>query len=177
MINDNDFFLKQMKGVTPIKKNNKIKEQKPKIKTIKKKQTTTSTIITEKAENTKNKSPELNLEKINIKKAIKKGSFVIDKKIDFHGNSLLEAEKIFSKTIIDCFNKQHRCLLFVTGKGLFKKEHSIKPPKLFHGVIRSSFAEWARLPKLSRYILAFESAAVQHGGEGAFYVYLRKKKF
>ena len=31
MNNNNDFFLKQMKGVSPIKKNNRIKKEDPKI--------------------------------------------------------------------------------------------------------------------------------------------------
>ena len=34
MNNEDDLFLKQMKGVTPIKKNNKIKKQKKKIKKL-----------------------------------------------------------------------------------------------------------------------------------------------
>ena len=30
--------------------------------------------------------------------------------------------------------------------------------------------------KFSKYILSFEKASADHGGDGAFYVYLRKKK-
>ena len=69
-------------------------------------------------------------------------------------------------------------MLFVTGKGLFKSknhEESDKP-KLYHGIIRSSFIEWASSKKLSKYILSFEQASIEHGGDGAFYVYLRKNK-
>ena len=77
------------------------------------------------------------LESFNIKKNIKKNILKIDKKIDFHGRGLLEAEEIFSSTISECFNKNKRCLLFVTGKGLFKNkkdEHENKP-QLYHGII------------------------------------------
>ena len=49
-------------------------------------------------------------------------------------------------------------------------------PKLYHGIIRSSFVEWARSKKFSKYILSFEQASIEHGGDGAFYVYLRKNK-
>ena len=69
-------------------------------------------------------------------------------------------------------------MLFVTGKGLFKSknyEESDKP-KLYHGIIRSSFIEWAKSKKFSKYILSFEQASIEHGGDGAFYVYLRKNK-
>ena len=105
-------------------------------------------------------------------------SFYIDKKIDFHGRSLLESEDLFNDTIIESYNSGQRCLLFVTGKGLYKsKNYEEKDkPKLYHGIIRSSFVEWARSKKFSKYILSFEQASIDHGGDGAFYVYLRKNK-
>ena len=102
----------------------------------------------------------------------------IDKKIDFHGKSLLDSQEQFGHTIIESYNNGKRCLLFVTGKGLFKSknyEESDKP-KLYHGIIRSSFVEWANSKKFSKYILSFEQASIEHGGDGAFYVYLRKNK-
>ena len=124
------------------------------------------------------KNSKFNLEHINIKKNIKNKSFTIDKKIDFHGINLLESEELFSNTIKECYNGGLRCLLFVTGKGLFKSknyEESYKP-KLYHGIIRASFVEWAGSKKFSKYILSFEQASIEHGGDGAFYVYLRKNK-
>ena len=179
MNNNDDFFLKQMKGVNPIKKNNRIKKEDPKSNykfgkksTIKQKKTITSNV------SRTIKNSEFFLEKIDLKKGIKKGSFNIDKKIDFHGKSLLESEDQFNSTIIESYNSGQRCLLFVTGKGLFKSKdiENTDKPKLYHGIIRSSFVEWAKSKKLSKYILSFEQASKEHGGEGAFYLYLRKKK-
>ena len=179
MNNNDDVFLKQMKGVSPIKKNNRIKKEDPKTnyksgkKNVVKKQEVTTPNIS-----TVTKNSEFSLEKIDLKKGIKKGSFHIDKKIDFHGKSLLESEEKFSNTIVKSYTSGQRCLLFVTGKGLFKSknyEESDKP-KLYHGIIRSSFVEWARSKKFSKYILSFEQASIEHGGDGAFYVYLRKNK-
>ena len=179
MNNNNDVFLKQMKGVNPLKKNNRIKKEEQKINyksgkknTVKKQEVIIPYVSTVK------KNSEFSLEKIDLKKGIKKGSFHIDKKIDFHGKSLLESEEQFNNTIIESYNSGQRCLLFVTGKGLFKSknyEESYKP-KLYHGIIRASFIEWARSKKFSKYILSFEQASIEHGGDGAFYVYLRKNK-
>ena len=147
MNNKNDVFLKQMKGVSPIKKNNRIKKEDPKTnyksgkKNIVKKQKVITPNVSTVIKNSK-----FSLEKIYLKKGIKKGSFHIDKKIDFHGKSLLESEEQFNNIIIESYNSGQRCLLFVTGKGLFKSknyEESDKP-KLYHGIIRTSFAEWAR---------------------------------
>jgi len=118
------------------------------------------------------------LERVSIKKNIKKNILKIDKKIDFHGKSLLEAEEIFSSTVIDCFKQHKRCLLFITGKGVFKpKNHDESiSPKLYHGVIRASFFDWVNSKNLSKYILSYEQASIEHGSDGAFYVYLRKNK-
>jgi DNA-nicking Smr family endonuclease len=179
MNNKNDVFLKQMKGVSPIKKNNRIKKEDPKInyKSEKKNIVKKPEAITPNV-NTVIKNSEFSLEKIDLKKGIKKGSFHIDKKTDFHGKSLLESEEQFNNTIIESYNNGQRCLLFVTGKGLFKSknyEESYKP-KLYHGIIRASFIEWVRSKKFSKHILSFEQASIEHGGDGAFYVYLRKNK-
>ena len=176
MSDDNDLFLKKMKGVTPIKKNNKIKKQILK---------TTKKFINKNTENKPNpntnkpktnlKTKNFKLEKINIKKNIKRRLIKIDKKIDFHGRGLIEAEEIFSDTIKDCYNNNKRCILFVTGKGLYKRNNDYNSPRLFYGIIRESFTDWASSKKLSKYILSFEKASIEHGGDGAFYVYLRKK--
>ena len=179
MNNSDDVFLKQMKGVSPIKKNNRIKKQVPKknYKTEKKNILKQKKIITPNL-STPIKNSEFSLEKIDLKKGIKKKSFHIDKKIDFHGKSLLESEDQFNNTIIESYNSGQRCLLFITGKGLFKSknyEESDKP-KLYHGIIRSSFVQWTKSQKFSKYILSFEQASIEHGGDGAFYVYLRKNK-
>ncbi len=182
MSNADDFFLKQMKGVSPIKKNNKVEKKNSTDKhSFKKKNITKQTkkILNAPAEtNKKIKTPQFHLEKIDLKKNIKKRSFNIDKKIDFHGKTLLESEEVFASTILKCYNNNLRLLLFVTGKGLFKSVNSenLNKPKLYHGVIRSSFIKWVKLTKFSKYILSFEQASLSHGGDGAFYVYLRKKK-
>ena len=179
MNNNDDIFLKQMKGVSPIKKNNKIKKEEPKTyyKSEKKNIVKQKKVITPTVRATIKKS-EFFLEKIDLKKRIKNKSFHIDKKIDFHGKTLLESEEVFASTILKCYNNNLRLLLFVTGKGLFKSVNSenLNKPKLYHGVIRSSFIKWVKLTKFSKYILSFEQASLSHGGDGAFYVYLRKKK-
>ena len=177
---ENDIFLKQMKGVTPIKKNNRSPNNKTNQTNIINKTKTKPTNFNDlKAVSKKEvKNSYFALESFNIKKNIKKNILKIDKKTDFHGKSLLEAEEIFSSTILECFKQNKRCLLFVTGKGLFKakdNDHNNKP-RLYHGVIRAEFFNWVKSKKFSKHILSFEQASIEHGGDGAFYVYLRKNK-
>tara|TARA_B100001996_G_scaffold321017_1_gene265328 strand:+ start:445 stop:990 length:546 start_codon:yes stop_codon:yes gene_type:complete len=180
MSDTDEYFLEQMKGVSPIKKNNRIENGRPKSKNIK-----SSKFLKKKSNNpitqsteTKTKKHGFKLENINIKKSIKRRSINIDKKIDFHGKTLLDSEALFSNTIINCYNRGLRCILFVTGKGLFKKKslEENDKPRLYHGVIRSALITWVRSKKFSQHILSYEPASIEHGGDGAFYIYLRKKK-
>ncbi|MDC6447471.1 Smr/MutS family protein [Alphaproteobacteria bacterium] len=175
-----DFFLNQMKGVNPIIKKNKIDKENPKIKLSKKieKDKIKKEFLKNPKTEIKTKKSEFKLENVDIKRGIKRGFFKIDKKIDFHGRTLLDSEEWFSNTILKCHNKGLRCLLFVTGKGLYtnKNADGDNRPKLYHGVIRSALINWVKSKKFSKYILSYEPASIGHGGDGAFYVYLRKKK-
>ncbi len=178
MIDDKDFFLKQMTGVTPIKKTNRVNKNNSKTPPKSPKQPLEiEKNNIKKTYSKKIKKTDFGFEKISIKKGIKKRLYKIDKKIDFHGESLLKAEEIFSKTINESFYNNKRCLLFVTGKGLYRKNYEDNhKPKLYHGVIRLAFLEWIKSKKLAKFILSYEQASIDHGGDGAFYVYLRKHK-
>ena len=110
MNKENDLFLKEMKGVTQIKKKNREPNSE-----ITKKDKRSRNKTNPKADSSVNKTTKpiikntnFSLEKVSIKKKIKKNIFKIDKKIDFHGKSLLEAEDIFSSTIVDCFKQQNQ---------------------------------------------------------------------
>ena len=180
MNDENELFLKQMRGVTQIKKSDRVQNTKTikKTKLTKNNQKLNTNSNPERNTTKKIQNTNLSLERVSIKKNIKKNILKIDKKIDFHGKNLLEAQEIFSSTVISCFNQHKRCLLFITGKGVFKpKNHDESiSPKLYHGVIRASFFDWVSSKKLSKYILSYEQAAIEHGSDGAFYVYLRKNK-
>ena len=179
MNNKNDeAFLKSVTGVVPIGKKDIVKKPVPKI--------TTKTTIRKKQKNTISKSEEktgskkvssYKIEKSNINKKLKKGKIQIDKKIDFHGMSVLDAEELFSNSIISLYNRKKRCLLFVTGKRTYKNinENTSDVPKLYYGKIRESFFSWIKKTELQKYILSVEQAGIEHGADGAFFVYLRKK--
>ena len=180
---DNQIFFKYTHGVEPINRKNRIKKGIKKIpKNIIKqieKTKQTETIKDKKTEGIK-KSQFL-IETGRTNKMLKKGQIHIDKKIDFHGKILSQAEDEFQNTVLESYKQKKRCLLFITGKGLHKQQNIFndklnKSPKLFYGKIRGGFLEWVRNPKLAKYILTTEKADFEHGGDGAFYVYLRKNK-
>ena len=180
---DDQIFFKYTHGVEPINRKNRIKKGIKKIpkKTIKQIEKTkqTETIKDKKTESIIKSQFLIETGKAN--KMLKKGQIHIDKKIDFHGKVLSQAEDEFQNTVLESYKQKKRCLLFITGKGLHKQKNIFddnlnKNPKLFHGKIREAFLEWINNPELAKYILTTEKANFERGGDGAFYVYLRKNK-
>ena len=176
---DEDAFLKSAFGASPIKRSNTV--QKPVTINL---NTSVKKNFLQKG---KIKKPEqippkpktkglFSLEKNNINRKLKKGKIPIDKKVDFHGMTVLDAEELFLNTIITCYNQNLRCILFVTGKGVMKKNpNDYKSTKLYYGKIRKNFFDWLSKYEIKEYILNFEQANINNGGDGAFFVYLRKK--
>ena len=122
-IKNEDAFLKSIAGAAPIKKNNTINRSVPIIKNNKtdtKKFIEKKYIELTKTENKKNQSF-FKLEKSKLNKKLKRGKIFINKKIDFHGLSVIEAQDLFFETVEDCYQANKRCILFITGKGVLKK--------------------------------------------------------
>lgn len=176
---DEDAFLKSIFGASPIKKKDRLEKKIPTIKNeiFKKKLIEKTKINIQENEIKKEISKSFfTLEKGPINKKLKKGKIPIDRKIDFHGLSVLDAEELFLKTIVNCYNQNLRCILFVTGKGVMKKNKTDNDNiKLYYGKIRQNFIIWISKNEVQQYILSVEQAGIEHGADGAFFVYLRKK--
>jgi len=179
---DKEAFLKSITGTKPILKKNNIKKSVLKdenlnTENIKTKKIIIKNLVEPKIITTEPKKINKNkIEITKINKKLKKGKIPPDKKIDFHGMSLIEAEELLCNTVISCYNTNKRCILFVTGKGVNKKETDYRnETRLYYGKIRSTFSSWIRKPEIEKYILGVEQASMEFGADGAFFVYLRKK--
>ena len=176
---DEKAFLRSIVGTSPIKKNDILRKNIPvNTKKVKKNFTAITSQHKPTTLNTIKYSKTLfDVENTNINKKLKKGKIPIDLKIDLHGFSLYEAEQVFSETVQNCYNRNMRCLLFVTGKGIYKKTNSdIDSVRLYYGKIRNNFLDWTNKIELKKYILNVQQAGIEHGADGAFFVYLRKVK-
>ena len=98
-------------------------------------------------------------------------------KLDLHGLSLNQANKIVKKFIIESFEKGYKKILIITGKGLKSKVH--KNPYLSEqmNVLKRSVPEFIKndediFEKISR----ISTADLKDGGEGAFYIFFKKVK-
>ena len=96
-------------------------------------------------------------------------------KLDLHGLSLNQANKIVKKFIIESFEKGYKKILIITGKGLKSKVH--KNPYLSEqmNILKYSVPEFIKNDEdLFEKINRISTADLKDGGEGAFYIFLKK---
>ena len=99
------------------------------------------------------------------------------KSIDLHGFGLDEANKAIKKFILQSYSEGISKLRIVTGKGLHSQNY--KDPYISKnlGILRYSVPEFINNNKdLLDIIASFENANLNDGGEGAFYIILKKHK-
>ena len=98
-------------------------------------------------------------------------------KLDLHGLSLIEANKVVKKFIIQSFNKNYRKILIVTGKELRSKVHDNPYVSESLNVLKNSVPEFIKNnEEMASKIIKISKASVKDGGDGAFYIFLKKKK-
>ena len=106
---------------------------------------------------------------------LKRGKIKPEKILDLHGLTSVEAKtKAIEFTKIN-FNLGLRLLLIITGKGKIKI-NDLNREELKTGVLRKSLKSWLYDSDLRPNILGIISSHISHGGEGAFYVYLKNNK-
>jgi DNA-nicking Smr family endonuclease len=100
---------------------------------------------------------------------IARGATAIDARIDLHGMTQAEAHATLARFLRAAQSKGGRTVLVITGKGTFGRDGE-------RGVLKRQVPHWLALADLRDIVLGFEDAAIGHGGEGALYVRLRKKR-
>ena len=98
------------------------------------------------------------------------------KSIDLHGYSLDEANQTIKNFIIKCFNDEVSKLIVVTGKGLHSENEKDPYVSKDLGILKYSVPEFINSDQdLIDKILEIKNADIEDGGDGAFYIFLRKK--
>ena len=103
---------------------------------------------------------------------IKNGKIIIEGTLDLHGLSLAEAESMLRLYVGDGFRQKKRLLLIITGKGSNSKPN-------IHGktlTIKSELKNWLSDSFYSDKVQYISKALDRHGGEGAYYFFLKKSK-
>lgn len=101
----------------------------------------------------------------NTAQRLAQGKYPIDSRLDLHGMTAERALTVLTHFLHTAYNDGRRCVLVITGKGLAGQ-----------GIIRASLESWLSSPALRPYILTYTPARPPHGGEGAFYVLVRRRR-
>ena len=98
--------------------------------------------------------------------------------IDLHGYTLDEANKTIEDFINKAFSENINKLIIVTGKGLHSENEKDPYVSKDLGILKYSVPEFiANNASLMNMINEIKDAKIEDGGEGAFYIFLKKNKF
>ena len=101
---------------------------------------------------------------LDTKKLFKKRTNKPDSIIDLHGYNLYNGKLFLQKYIINSYEKNVRNVLVITGKGLHNK-----------GALKQEVPKWLNEPYLKNFLINFNVAPKNFGGEGALLVRIKNK--
>ena len=84
--------------------------------------------------------------------------------LDLHGYTLYSSKLLLYKFIPNCYEKNIRNILIITGKGQDNK-----------GALKKEVPKWLNDKFLSKYLVDFNQAPKNYGGEGALLVRIKNK--
>ncbi len=101
------------------------------------------------------------------KQSLGKGHVHIEASLDLHGLNRDQSERAVYRFIRKAYQEQKRIVLIVTGKGRFSPSGV--------SVLRQELPRWLKGDELSDIVLFYKIAKPKDGGDGAFYILLKKK--
>ena len=108
---------------------------------------------------------------------LKKKSYLKIKSIDLHGYTLDQANKFIESFIIKSYEENINKIIVVTGKGLHSQNEKDPYVSKELSILKYSVPEFISKNKnLMKIINEITDAKIEDGGEGAFYIFLKKNK-
>lgn len=98
---------------------------------------------------------------------LKRGKTPVEREVDLHGLRRREAGLVVRAQLQEAFEMADRCVLIIHGRGTRTETGP---------VLKEALLGWLCEPPLDRLVMAFASAIPDHGGTGATYVLLRRKR-
>lgn len=107
---------------------------------------------------------------------LRRGRIEPDATIDLHGMTQAQAHARLAAFVRRGHEIGNRCVLVITGKGspLARDDGGVMPARSKAGVLRTLVPLW--LEELRAIVTGVQAAHQKHGGGGALYVYLRRKR-
>ncbi len=101
---------------------------------------------------------------------IARGNTEIEGRLDLHGYKLAQAKDRLAHFLERAQASEKSLVLVITGKG------TIAPQGAERGVLKREVPLWLGSPEFRSLVIGFEQAAGAHGGAGALYVRVRRKR-
>lgn len=98
----------------------------------------------------------------------RRGQLPIEARLDLHGLTQDKAHRALARFIADCESRGLRNLLIITGKGSAGDDG--------RGVLKAAVPRWLNERELRPRVLSFSWAQPRHGGAGALYLLLRRRR-
>lgn len=115
-----------------------------------------------------------------VRQKLVRGIRSFDARIDLHGMTQHEAHDQLRGFLHVAYQRGHVIVLVITGKGGRSGRDSGSgrgaPYMDERGILRRVVPQWLAMADLRHIVLGFEEAHLTHGGSGALYVRLRKRK-
>ena len=105
---------------------------------------------------------------------LKRGKLKPERRIDLHGMTLARAHPALNRFILDAASDEVRLVLVITGKG--KDKHDEGPIPVRRGVLKHQVPQWLQMAPLKQVVMQVSEAHLKHGGTGAYYIYLRRRR-
>jgi DNA-nicking Smr family endonuclease len=106
---------------------------------------------------------------------LKRGELQPAVRIDLHGMTEAAAHGALLSFLAGAQARGHRLALVVTGVGNPRAEEGAEWMRVPHGVLKHMVPRWLNEKEFAALAMGSAPAHRRHGGDGALYVYLRKK--
>jgi len=157
------------KSIKPLKKSRPVKqavtESVPQSTPSAKQQKPVSTAVSAPSARETPKPPPLAKLDRRAKSRVARGRIEIDARLDLHGMTLERARSRLASFIREAQARGHALVLVITGKGAAGR-----------GALKHEVPHWLALAEFRALVIGFEEAAINHGGSGALYVRIRRRR-
>jgi len=107
---------------------------------------------------------------------LRRGRLPVEARLDLHGHTQDQAHVALDHFLGEAQARGLRCVLVITGKGTTTRAAATGAATGASGVLRGQVPRWLNEPGNRARVLAFDYAQPKHGGLGALYVLMRRKK-
>ena len=101
---------------------------------------------------------------LNLQRRFKNNKLKPNVTLDLHGHTLYSAKSLLHKFISDCYEKNIRNILIITGKGQNNK-----------GVLKEEVPKWLNDKFINKFLVNFNFAPKNFGGEGALLLRIKNR--